>query len=165
MSHAAEIINPNTDMGVGSQLIGNPQHGQWLQVPFMSFWEWYGMYSPFSNMFRGPVYYDRWSSHRGYSYYSDYGRSRYTVPYRQNVKMRFIKRQNSLIVLRTARLKALMLKSVLAQHLCRASRTPTKSTATRSSFASSSGSMRSGNSRTSRGFGRGGKRGGCLLHE
>ncbi|MBO6227354.1 MAG: hypothetical protein J6N68_06790, partial [Shewanella sp.] len=45
-----------------------------------SFWAWYGMYSMFSNVFNRPISYDRWSGNRGYSYYNDVGRYRYTSP-------------------------------------------------------------------------------------
>ena len=34
----------------------------------------------FSNLTRGPIGYDRWSSRRNYSYYNDVGRYRYTSP-------------------------------------------------------------------------------------
>ncbi|RJG41992.1 hypothetical protein [Motilimonas pumila] len=77
--------NGAEDFGAGSQLVGNPSYGQWqTNSSGMSFWAWYGMYSMFSNLTR-PVYYDSWSRGRDYSYYNDYGRSRYTSPsqYRQ----------------------------------------------------------------------------------
>lgn len=81
VSKAAEIkANNAKDYGPGSQYIGNPNYGSWQTGSNgMSFWEWYGMYSMFSNLTR-PVYFNDWSNHRGYSYYSDYGRSRYTSP-------------------------------------------------------------------------------------
>ncbi|MCG9697560.1 hypothetical protein [Shewanella sp. Isolate11] len=78
---AAVLANGAEDFGAGSQLVGNPSYGSWQTGSNgMSFWAWYGMYSMFSNMVRGPVYYDRWSSRRNYSYYNDVGRYRYTSP-------------------------------------------------------------------------------------
>ncbi len=81
VSKAASMqANGAQDFGDGSQLVGNPNYGQWKQDSNgMSFWEWYGMYALFSNLTR-PVMYDSWSRNRDYSYYSDYGRSRYTSP-------------------------------------------------------------------------------------
>ncbi|WP_341501884.1 hypothetical protein [Gallaecimonas sp. GXIMD4217] len=76
----SQQANQAEDFGAGSQLIGNPGYGQWVQRDGMSFWEWYGMYALFSNLFDRPIHYDRWSRHRDYSYYSDYGRYRYTKP-------------------------------------------------------------------------------------
>lgn len=73
--------NQSGDYGPGSQLVGNPNYGGWKQDnQGRSFWEWYGMYSLFSNMFRPPIYYGGWAGNRGYSYYSDYGRNYYTSP-------------------------------------------------------------------------------------
>ena len=73
--------NNAEDTGAGSQLVGNPNYGQWqTNSSGMSFWEWYGMYAMFSALSPRPVYYDRWSARRDYSYYHDYGRNRYTSP-------------------------------------------------------------------------------------
>ncbi len=59
-------------------LVGNPSYGNWKQDSSgRSFWEWYGMYSMFSNVFGGRSYYDSWSSRPSYSYYNNYGRSRW----------------------------------------------------------------------------------------
>ncbi|KGJ89302.1 hypothetical protein [Thalassotalea sp. ND16A] len=80
---AQSLIDNNAqDFGVGSQLVGNPSYGQWqTNSSGMSFWAWYGMYSMMGNMFGGNrIYYDSWGRNRGYSYYNDYGRSRYTSP-------------------------------------------------------------------------------------
>ncbi|WP_019615942.1 hypothetical protein [Psychromonas ossibalaenae] len=77
--------NGAEDNGAGSQLVGNPGYGQWqTSSTGASFWQWYGMYAMFSALSPRPVYYDRWSSRRDYSYYNDYGRNRYTSP--QQVK-------------------------------------------------------------------------------
>ena len=70
----------------GSYLVGNPGYGHWRQDSSgRSFWEWYGMYSLFSNVvggfgggyYRGPVYYNDWYSRPRYSYYHDWGRDTY----------------------------------------------------------------------------------------
>ncbi len=99
MSKASELsANGARDFGAGSQLVGNPAYGSWqTNSSGMSFWAWYGMYAAFSNLFRSPIYYDNWSRRRGYSYYGDYGRYRYTSPKQyqrqeslyQNTKKRF----------------------------------------------------------------------------
>lgn len=81
ISKEAEVLaNGSEDNGPGSQLVGNPAYGHWQSSGGTSFWAWYGMYSMFSNIMHGPVYYNRWSSRRGYSYYNDVGRYRYTSP-------------------------------------------------------------------------------------
>ncbi len=59
-------------------LIGNPSYGTWRQDNSgRSFWEWYGMYSLFNNVFGRHTYYNSWSSRPHYSYYNNYGRSRW----------------------------------------------------------------------------------------
>ena len=59
-------------------LIGNPAYGQWKQgSDGRSFWEWYGMYSLFSNLMGGRSYYNSWAGQPHYSYYGNYGRSRW----------------------------------------------------------------------------------------
>lgn len=78
---AAALANGAEDFGPGSQLVGNPAYGSWqTDSSGTSFWAWYGMYSMFSNIFNRPIAYDRWSGNRGYSYYNDVGRYRYTSP-------------------------------------------------------------------------------------
>ncbi len=58
-------------------LIGNPAYGNWQQNSSgNSFWAWYGMYSMFNNVF-GRSYYGSWSGRPHYSYYNNYGRSRW----------------------------------------------------------------------------------------
>ncbi|NMP15128.1 hypothetical protein [Thalassotalea sp. Y01] len=81
MSKSDELAANNAqDFGVGSQLVGNPSYGQWqTDNSGMSFWQWYGMYAMFSSL-SDRIYYNRWGRNRGYSYYNDYGRSRYTSP-------------------------------------------------------------------------------------
>ncbi|MCW8875446.1 MAG: hypothetical protein OQK51_00105 [Kangiellaceae bacterium] len=74
--------NGTEDLGNGSQFIGNPQYGQWATGSNgTNFWMWYGMYRMFDDLLGGRRYsYNRWSRHRPYSYYHDYGRYRYTKP-------------------------------------------------------------------------------------
>lgn len=73
--------NGAQDTGAGSQLVGNPNYGQWqTNSSGMTFWHWYGMYAMFSALTPRPIGYGHWSSHRDYSYYSDVGRNRYTSP-------------------------------------------------------------------------------------
>jgi hypothetical protein len=69
----------------GSYLVGNPAYGQWkTDSGGSSFWEFYGQYRLFSDLFlgrdyyRGPIHYDDWYGGRPrYSYYNDYARSTY----------------------------------------------------------------------------------------
>ncbi|MGI1986645.1 hypothetical protein [Shewanella glacialipiscicola] len=78
---AATLANGAENFGPGSQLVGNPAYGNWqTDSSGTSFWAWYGMYSMFTNIFNRPISYDRWSGNRGYSYYNDVGRYRYTSP-------------------------------------------------------------------------------------
>jgi hypothetical protein len=74
--------NNAQDFGVGEQLIGNPSYGQWTTGSNgMSFWAWYGMYSMMGDIFGSRrVNYGSWGSRRNYSYYNDYGRTRYSSP-------------------------------------------------------------------------------------
>lgn len=161
ISREAEAsANGSTNFGAGSQLVGNPSYGQWnTNSSGMSFWEWYGMYSLFNNMFSRPIYHDRWSRSRGYSYYNDYGRSRYTSPSRykkqqavENKTRKSYKSQGKSFKSAYAK------KRTGASSLSRASNTPKRSSFSRSSSysRSSSGTVRRGNVRTSRGA-RGGK--------
>ncbi|MGL4473955.1 MAG: hypothetical protein ACRCT7_05790 [Shewanella sp.] len=81
MSKEAEMLaNQADDFGPGSQLVGNPSYGEWQTASNgSSFWAWYGMYAMLSNVIR-PISYDSWSGRRGYSYYNDVGRYRYSSP-------------------------------------------------------------------------------------
>lgn len=74
-----QMANQSQNFGAGSQLVGNPNYGSWSSGG-SSFWQWYGMYAMFSNLTSRSVGYDRWGRHRGYSYYNDYGRYRYSSP-------------------------------------------------------------------------------------
>jgi len=82
MSKEASMqANQSSNMGVGSQLVGNPNYGHWRQDSSGgSFWEWYGKYALFSSLFNRPIYYGSWAAGRDYSYYHDYGRNHYTSP-------------------------------------------------------------------------------------
>lgn len=76
---ASQKANGAEDYGASGRLVGNPHYGTWrTDRNGMSFWEWYGMYAMFSNIFSPPIYYRNWASHRDYSYYHDYGRRHYT---------------------------------------------------------------------------------------
>ncbi len=70
--------NGATDMGAGSQLIGNPAYGQWSNQGGMSVWAWYGMYAMFRDLTGGrSVGFNQWDRNRDYSYYNDVARNRY----------------------------------------------------------------------------------------
>ncbi len=163
ISRAAEKeANKSFDFGYGSQLVGNPNYGQWTtNSNGMSFWEWYGMYALISNILHPyPINYNRWAPYRSYSYYSDYGRSRYT-------SRKDYKRQESMIskTKKSFAAKGQAFSSPYASRksgatsLSRASKTPSRvsSYSSKSSYGrKSSASLRSSSSRTSRGV-RGGK--------
>lgn len=83
LSKAQSLLANNAqDFGTGEQLIGNPNYGQWTSGSNgMSFWAWYGMYSMMGDLFGSRrTYYSNWGSRRNYSYYNDYGRTRYSSP-------------------------------------------------------------------------------------
>jgi hypothetical protein len=77
------VINVPASKKAGAQqvnaMVGNPSYGNWRRgSDGRSFWEWYGMYSMFGNVFgRNRYYYDSWSSRPHYSYYNSYGRDRW----------------------------------------------------------------------------------------
>ena len=69
-------------------MIGNPAYGRWVNNDGISFWEFYGMYSMFNNIFgTRHVYFNDWDRHRPYSYYQDVGVDRYGS-YREQSKYR-----------------------------------------------------------------------------
>ncbi|WP_144392268.1 CHAD domain-containing protein [Pleionea sediminis] len=83
--------NPDINSAPGSQLIGNPQYGQWVDDGSGGFmWQWFAAYWLFDevldldDVFERKRYYgySSWSYRRPYSYYHDYGRYRYTSPKR-----------------------------------------------------------------------------------
>jgi len=69
--------NPSEKTVPMSEYVGNPSYGTWKQDNSgHSFWEWYGMYSMFNNIFATPVYRSSWYGHYGgYSYFDRYGSS------------------------------------------------------------------------------------------
>ena len=72
------ISNNATDLGAGSQLMGNPAYGQWSNQGGTSIWEWYGMYAMFRDLTGGRSYsYNQWDRNRDYSYYNDVGRNKH----------------------------------------------------------------------------------------
>ncbi|TMM47514.1 hypothetical protein [Colwellia ponticola] len=77
----SQQANNAQDFGTGEQLIGNPNYGNWQTGSNgMSFWAWYGMYSMMGNVFGRNTSYSDWGRNRNYSYYNDYGRTRYSSP-------------------------------------------------------------------------------------
>ena len=79
---ASQRANGATDLGVGSQLVGNPNYGQWrTDSSGTSFWVWYGQFALMRDLIGGPrIGYGAWAGGRDYSYYHDYGRNNYTSP-------------------------------------------------------------------------------------
>ena len=79
---ASQRANGATDLGVGSQLVGNPNYGQWrTDSSGSSFWVWYGQFAMMQALLGGPrIGYGAWAGGRDYSYYHDYGRGNYTSP-------------------------------------------------------------------------------------
>ena len=79
---ASKVANGAADFGPGSQLVGNPNYGEWRTGSGgSSFWAWYGQYALFRGLLGGPrIGYGNWAAGRDYSYYHDYGRGHYTSP-------------------------------------------------------------------------------------
>lgn len=68
----------------GSELVGNPNYGEWKQGSSgTSFWAFYGQYAFFSSLFSGPVRYGSWASGNSNSYYRNRGRDYYASPSQQ----------------------------------------------------------------------------------
>ena len=147
-ANAAAAANKTADLGVGSQLVGNPHYGHWQSGSGGSFWVWYGQFALMRDLMGGPrIGYGRWAGGRNYSYYHDWGRDNYTSPSARREQTR---------VENTARQKfsreGRSFRSAYAAKRQGASRTITRQKSVqRTSTASSRGS--------SRGFGgyRGGK--------
>ena len=161
MSRASEMqINGQDAVKAGSQLVGNPNYGNWVTGgDGLSFWEWYGIYSLIDNLTDNRRYrYDSWSSRRGYSYYSDYGHRRYTKPADKTKQTALYNKTKKSFAARGQSFKGpYSKKRIGASSLSRASHTATKrsSFASRSSYSSNSGNVRNSSSRTSRGSSRG----------
>ncbi|NRB24173.1 hypothetical protein [Shewanella sp.] len=163
---AAALANGAEDFGAGSQLVGNPGYGNWQTGSNgMSFWAWYGMYSMFSNVMRGPIGYDRWSGRRNYSYYNDVGRYRYTSPKQasaQNKTFERTKKQfnsqgrkfDSPYAKSRSGSTSLSRQSTSAPKASTAGTRSTSSSKFRSNYSKSS-NLRNSNSRTTRGVRRG----------
>ena len=80
-STAEQRSNANGESTAGQQLVGNPNYGQWQSSSSGSFWAWYGQYAMLSSLLGGNRhYYGSWAGGRGYSYYHDVGRNRYSSP-------------------------------------------------------------------------------------
>ncbi len=78
---ASSRANNAADLGVGSQLVGNPHYGHWQTGSGGSFWVWYGQFALMRDLIGGPrVGYGTWAGGRNYSYYHDWGRDNYTSP-------------------------------------------------------------------------------------
>lgn len=161
ISRESEIAaNKTEDLGAGAQLVGNPNYGQWQTGSNgTSFWAWYGMYRMVDDLFdRDRRHsYSRWSSNRPYSYYGDYGRTRYSSP-KQRAKQQAVyqKTKKSFAARGKSFSGPYSKRRTGASSLSRSSYTPTKKSSFSRKSSYSSGSMRSSSSRTSRG-GRGGK--------
>ncbi len=165
ISRESEIAANGADsQGPGSQMVGNPNYGNWqTNSSGTSFWAWYGMYSMFSNVmdYDRPRY-SRWGRKRGYSYYSDYGRSRYSSPKQRSTQQKlYTKTKKSFASKGQSFGGPYSKRKVGSSSLSRSSHTPvkkssfSKSSGSKSSYSSSSGNVRSGSSRTSRGSSRG----------
>ena len=143
---AEQKSNRSKDYGAGSQYIGNPSYGHWQQNSSgTSFWAWYGMYSMFNNLSR-PVYYGNWSSNRGYSYYNDYGRSRYTSPTQRTSQQATYNRTKKSFASKGKSFSSPYSKTKTgSSSLSLASKTPSKS----SSYSSGRSSYSSGKSSSS----------------
>lgn len=164
ISRESEIAaNGQQSQGPGSQMVGNPNYGNWQSGSGgTSFWAWYGMYSMFSNVmgYNRPSY-GGWSNRRGYSYYSDFGRSRYSSPEQRRKQQTLHTTTKKSFAARGKRFSGPYSKRKLgSSSLSRSSYTPAKkssfsksSSSGRSSY--SSGNVRSGSTRTSRGSSRG----------
>ncbi|MEM9101578.1 MAG: hypothetical protein AAGB12_04590 [Pseudomonadota bacterium] len=162
-SKSSELTsNQAKDYGAGSQLVGNPNYGQWVQGNGMSFWEWYGMYALLSDLTdRRRIRYSDWSRYRGYSYYNDWGRERYTSPTKKRAQTTIDTRTKKSFQSEGKRFTSPYAKRKTGgSQLSRKTKTTpiTQQFSQRSTYGSRSsysGSTRSGSSRTSRGLGRG----------
>lgn len=186
MSKAQSMAaNKAQDFGVGEQLIGNPAYGQWqTDSNGMSFWAWYGVYrllddvldvDGFGRKRRGKVYYSRWGSSRNYSYYHDYGRTRFSSPTQLNKQTQLESRTRKSFESRGQRFTSAygqnrsgasgvssQSKTAQASASRFSSKTTNKSkfaksssTSSKSKYSKSNASFRNSSSSTSRGFRRG----------
>lgn len=165
---SAGQTNAGEDFGPGSQLVGNPNYGNWANDGSgFSFWQWYGMYALFSNL-SSPISFDRWGRHRRYSYYNDYGRYRYSSPkqrrYQENVwkktKKSFSTGKRFSTPYSSARTGSAGLSRQSSQARTAAGKSfgtqnKFRSTGTKSSYSKNNSSFRNSRSTTSRGVSRG----------
>ncbi len=161
MSKVASLAaNKATDFGAGSQLIGNPNYGSWrTNNSGTSAWTWFAMYAVFSSMNRNPIYYDRWSRGRDYSYYGSVGRHHYSSPKQKTAQTTLNKKHTDKFAKQGKRFQSPYAKksvttakvSQLRQNTTRAS----SSQARASKFSRGSASSRSASTRTSRSSSRG----------
>ncbi|QTL36181.1 MULTISPECIES: CHAD domain-containing protein [Pseudoalteromonas] len=157
VSQSAEQAANNGQPALGNQLVGNANYGEWqTNSNGTSFWMWYGMYRMLGDLV-GDIEYSSWSKRRKYSYYSDYGRKRYTS-YQGYKRQNAIEQRTRQSYQRQGRqfTSPYAKRKAGASGLSRASHTP--SSISRSSYSrakSSSGSIRNSSNRTSRGVSRG----------
>lgn len=160
--------NNAQDFGIGEQLIGNPNYGQWSTGSNgMSFWAWYGMYSMIGDVFGSRrTSYSDWGRNRNYSYYNDYGRKRYSSPSQLRKQTSVENRTRKTFQSRGQKFTSAYSKNrVGSSSLSSQSRTAQASankfktsSSAKSSYAKSSSknaSFRNSSSSTSRGFSRG----------
>ncbi|MFT7560953.1 MAG: hypothetical protein ACI93R_002878 [Flavobacteriales bacterium] len=90
MSKEASLAkNGSEDLGVGSQMVGNPNYGRWEnRSNGTSFWAFYGQYRLLGDLMGRRVDYGHWSRHRDYSYYNDRGRANYTSPSQRTTQVK-----------------------------------------------------------------------------
>ncbi|VAX00665.1 FIG00536496: hypothetical protein [hydrothermal vent metagenome] len=144
---ASLIANGAKDYGAGSQLVGNPQYGNWRSDSSGgSFWEWYGKYALFSSLFRSPIYYGGWANSRNYSYYGEAGRHYYSSP-RQQTNNRQVQTRTRNKFQREGR----RFQSPYAKSKAGSRAASMQGNSFKVSRASRMASARSGSSRTSRG--------------
>ncbi|WDE00240.1 hypothetical protein SG35_006185 [Thalassomonas actiniarum] len=166
----SQQANNAQDFGTGEQLIGNPNYGSWTTGSNgMSFWAWYGMYSMIGDIFGSRrVSYGDWGRHRNYSYYNDYGRTRYSSPSQLKKQTRLDARTKKSFAKRGQKFtsaygknrtgaSSLSSQSKSAQTSANRfrSQSSSKSSYARKSASSRNASFRNSSSKTSRGFSRG----------
>ncbi len=163
----SQQANKAQDFGTGEQLIGNPSYGHWQTGSNgMSFWAWYGMYSMMGDLFGRRTSYSDWGRHRNYSYYNDYGRTRYSSPSQLNTQTKLNQRTKKSFASRGQKFSSpysknrtgsssLSSKSKTAQTSANRFRSNTVKKSSYASKASKSSSFRNSNTNTSRSFRRG----------
>ncbi|MBL4941586.1 MAG: hypothetical protein JKY81_07975 [Colwellia sp.] len=163
----SQRANNAQDFGTGEQLIGNPNYGNWQTGSNgMSFWAWYGMYSMMGNVFGRTTSYGDWGRNRNYSYYNDYGRTRYSSPSQLNQQTKLDQRTKKSFASRGQKFNSpysknrtgsssLSGKSKTAQTSANRFRSNTVKKSNYAKKSSKSSSFRNSNTNTSRSFRRG----------